>query len=400
MKRLDITVPGKNEKEVEEVLEEFSEDITSSDVEKEDKKYIQFQVTVKSEKIDELTESVKHIKDIESGDLTIEILEETARIEKGKQMESVSAQLSTQEMYSKALSFSTFNKNSWVLIALSAGIAELGIIMGNVMVVVGAMVIAPLLGPFISASFGLVIGDRRLIQDSLVNAFMGMALAVLIAFIIPKPTFEEANALMMLISNPNFVTIPLSLFVGSAAALTFVSGSKEQLAGVAVAIALVPPAAVAGLSLSLGNISMFFNTLLIIFTNMASLILAGSLTFKLTGVSPSTYYRKKVSEEKFKKAVVISVISILLISGIVGYLSYQNIKAGNLKTEVNGFIDEQFSGNILSKEVVISENAVSIKVVAVNPQVNATQLEHELTAITGLNNIDVRITSVEGRRMD
>lgn len=399
MKRLDVTVPKKNEEDVEEVLEEFSDDITSSKVEKEGEDYIQFQVTVESKSIDELTEKVRHIKDVESGSLTIEILEETARIEKGKRMESISSQLSVQEMYSKALAFSTFNKNSWVLIALSAGIAELGIMLENVMVVVGAMVIAPLLGPFISASFGLVIGDRRLIQESLINAFLGMALAVLVAFVLPKPTFEQANDLMYLISNPTIITIPLSLFVGAASALTFVSGNKEQLAGVAVAIALVPPAAVTGMALSIGNISMFFNALLIIFTNMASLILAGSLTFKLVGVSPSTYYRKKVSQEKFRKALVVSVVSIVIISGVVGYLSYQNIRSTNFNSEVEEYVESKFSDNILSKEIIISDNTINVQVMAVNPEVEPQQLESELKAMTG-REVEFRVVSVPGDMLD
>ncbi len=399
MKRLDITVPKANEKEVEEVLDKYCEDVASSDVEKEEEPYIQFQVTVESEDVDELIEEVKHIKDVDTGKLTVEILEQTARIKKGEQVESTSSQRSTQEMYSKALEFSQFDRNSWLLIALSAGIAEFGVMMQNVMVVVGAMVIAPLLGPFIAASFGLVIGDKRLIQNSAIHAGLGMVLAITIAFILPIPAATEVNALMELISKPTFITIPLSLFVGAAASLTFVTGNKEQLAGVAVAIALVPPAAVAGLALSLGNIAMFGNTMLVIITNMASLILAGSLTFKLVGVSPSTYYRKKVSEERLTQAIIVSIISIVLIGAFVGYLSYQNLQTDNLQGQTDEIVRELFGDKLLSQRILVDNNEVTVKVTVVNPDLTPEQLEIEIAdRLPDEVVVEAEIIAVEGEQ--
>ncbi len=383
MKRLEITVPRNNRDAVDEVVNEFCEDVTYSEVKKEDGKYVKFQMIVEPDDIDELIEKVRHIKEVKSGDLTVEIIEEEAKIEKGKKMKNVSSQLSTQEMYSKALTFSQFDISSWVLIMLSAGIAVFGMMMENVMVVVGAMVIAPLIGPFIASSFGFVIGDRRIIKNSFMNAVFGVAIAILIAFIIPKPGFEEPNALMEMVANPTLIIVPLSIFVGSASALTFVSGNKEQLAGVAVAIALVPPAAVSGISLSIGAISMFLNSLIVILTNMAALILAGSITFKFVGVSPSTYYRKKVSQEKMKQAIMISAVSILLISVFVGYLTFQNIQSTNLRSDIDQVVDSSFSDNILSRDVEISGQQIHIEIMAFNPEVDVEALEDQLEARTG-----------------
>ncbi len=399
MKRLEITVPKKKTEHIEGVVKDFCDDVTYNNVEKDKGDFVQFQVVVTPENIDELIEKVRHVKEIKSGELTIDILEESAKIKKGRKMEHVSSKMSTQEMYSKALSFTRFDMVSWILIMLSAGIAVFGIMLENIMVVVGAMVIAPLIGPFISTSFGFVIGDRRIIKDSFLNAIFGVFLAVAIAFIIPKPGFNEPNSLMSLIANPTLIMVPLSIFVGSASALTFLSGNKEQLAGVAVAIALVPPAAVSGISLSIGAMSAFLNSLVVILTNMTALILAGSLTFKVIGISPSTYYRKKVSQKKLRQAIMISAFSMIFITVFLGYLTVQNIRTTDINAEMESIIDSNFADDILMRDITISEQQVHIEIVAINPDVSVKGLEEELRAATN-RKVSVDLVAVQAEKIE
>ncbi|MFB6295051.1 MAG: DUF389 domain-containing protein, partial [Candidatus Nanohaloarchaea archaeon] len=187
MKRLEITVPKDNEDTARDIIQDYEEEITSNEAEKEDKTVVQFQITLGSDDIDALTEELKDIKEIDSGDLTIDVLEETARIEKGKRQEGGSSTISVQEMYQKAFQFASVSKTTYALIALGAGIAVFGVAMENIAVVIGAMVLAPMLGPFISTSFGLVIGDRQLIQDSLLYAAESLLIALTAAFLVSLP---------------------------------------------------------------------------------------------------------------------------------------------------------------------------------------------------------------------
>lgn len=391
---MDITVPASNKPAVQDVLEEFSDDISIAAIEKDGEDYVQFQISADADEIDDITDEVRHIKDVDTGTLTVEILDQRARIEKGKQMASNTSDRSIQEMYAKALEYATFDRNSWILIALSVGIAEFGVMMDNPMVVIGAMVIAPLLGPFISSSFGLVIGDKRLIWDSGINAFLGLILALTVSFLLPVPSSTRVTEIMSLVSTPAFITIPLSLFVGSASALTFVSGHNEQLAGVAVAIALVPPAAVAGLSLKLGEIAIFLNTMLVIATNTASLILAGSLTFKFVGVSPSTYHRQKVSEERLRQAIIISITSILIVGSIVGYLSYQNLVTANTKQGVETHLEELFGTRLISYDVTVDGRNVDIRAVVVSPDMTNEGFKEEINEVVDAN-VTVELIAVK-----
>ncbi|MDY6762047.1 MAG: TIGR00341 family protein [Candidatus Nanohaloarchaea archaeon] len=395
MKRVEITVPSGDEDTAREVIEGYEEDITTSEAEKEDGTVVKFQITLGSEDIDALTEELKDVKDLESGELTIDVLEETARIEKGKRREGGSSTISVQEMYQKAFQFASVSKTNYALIALGAGIAVFGVAMENIAVVIGAMVLAPMLGPFISTSFGLVIGDRQLIQDSLLYAGESLLIALTAAFLVSLPLPLTPNPLMRLIANPGVVTIPLSLFVGAAAALTFATEARESLAGVAVAIALVPPTAVAGAALAIPNFTIFFDVSLVIVTNVTALVLAGSLTFKAYGISPSTYYRKKVSEEELKKALAISIASLILIGAVVGYLSYRDFQNTAARTQINSFIDNQMGDTVLQKQVEVSPSGATVTLAVVDPEFTTAELEELLS-----NRIDrpvtVKLINVQG----
>ncbi len=398
MKRLEIIVPKKQADEVKEVVSEYTDDITTDEVEKEDKKFTEVRVTLDSDVIDEITEELKGLTDLESGDLTIDILEQRAMIEKGKRHEGGSTEISVQEMYSKAFEFSTYNTSSWALIALAAGIAVFGVVMENVMVVIGAMVIAPMLGPFISLSFGIVVGDRRLIQDSvfygILSLFFGIAIAFILALLMSS-LISGTTALMQLIANPGFMTVPLSLLVGSAAALTFTTELRESLAGVAVAIALVPPAAVSGISLAMLDFALFRDVSLVLLTNVTALILAGSVTFKLFGITPSTYYRQKVSEKEMRKILGISLAAIIVLGAVVGYLSYQDLQTENLQATIETELGAALGQTTLFRDVSVTQSSVVVELAAVNPSYTVQELEELLAEYTD-RDVNVRLIAVNG----
>lgn len=383
MKRIDITFPKDNREHVEKVLEQYKETPVFSEVERQGENYLRAEIVRDSADIDELIEEIRGITEIESGELLVEVLEQTTHVEKGKRHNGGSEDLSMHEMYTKAFDFSQFNTTSWALIALSAVIAVIGLNIENLIVVIGAMVIAPMLGPFISSSFGLVVGDKKIIRESLLHGLGSVLFAIVISFIIAGLFNITSNSLMSLIAEPGFGTVPLSLAVGSAAALAFSSEARETLAGVAVAIALVPPAAVAGITLASFNTTLFFQVSLVILSNIMSLILAGSLTFKLLGVEPRTSYRKNVSEKKLNKAFKITTISIMLIAGVVAYLSYQDLETTNAENMVEQQVNEYYD-NVIQSSVEVQEGQVSIDLLVVSQDVDEEEFRETLENKTEL----------------
>jgi len=299
VKQIQVNVPEDNSEEAKEVLEEHSSDVYSVEGRRKDEDIVVFHATIDSSDLDEIVSELKSIKEIEIGELVIRIFEEESLIEKGQKTRGSSSMLSQEEVYSKAQESATFNKAQWALMGLSSAIAAYGLMLDNLAVVIGAMMLAPILSPMVSSAISLTIGDRSLLQKAFRTSIFSIPLAVFIAMISVAPFEFSVNGTMSLIVSAGVENMILSLFVGSAAALAFVTGLRDQIAGVAVAIALVPPLAATGVGLNMQDLLFASRAFSIALVNLLAVLVSGSVSLKLLGFSPSSYYKEQ-SAKKMK----------------------------------------------------------------------------------------------------
>lgn len=344
MRELQIELPSENSDQAEEIIGEFADDLSKTDITKKDRKFVEFNATVNSEQIDELTDKIKSIKEIKNGDLSIKILKQEGLIKKGSKTKGSSSGLSQEELYSKAQEFGEFTKAQWGLIVLSSAIAAYGLVFNNIIVVIGAMMLAPLLSPFVAASISLAVGDQTLMKKSFLAGAKATAAVIITSYAALIFIPVSSNELIQLIASPGIATIMLSLLVGSAAALTFASGLRDQIAGVAVAIALVPPLAAVGVGLNMQSLEVVLSAIAISTINMLSVVLAGFATFKLLGMSPSTYYKKKTAED-MKTILAVSTMLMVVVGAGIGHFSiesYNNyVFENNLQDEAQEVLGDQ-----------------------------------------------------------
>ncbi|WP_217907077.1 TIGR00341 family protein [Candidatus Nanohalobium constans] len=312
MRQLQVTVPKKFSEEAKEILEDFSTDISTKEAEKDDYKAVEVTATAESDDIDEITAKLKDIGDIESGKLSIRVLEQESLIQKGQKTKGSFSALSQEEIYSKAQESGSFNITQWSLVAASSAIAALGIASNSIIAVIGAMMLAPMLSPFIAGSISLSVGDRTLMQDSMIAGFGSILLAFITALLISLPLEFTVTSALSTVLAPGFLAVPLSLIVGAAAALSFTTGFRDQIAGVAVAVALVPPIAAAGLTFGAGRYLLGFKALNLAIMNVLAVLVSGYACLKVFGLEPTTYYKKK-SAETMRKAIPIGIILIMLL---------------------------------------------------------------------------------------
>ncbi|MFB6292105.1 MAG: TIGR00341 family protein [Candidatus Nanohaloarchaea archaeon] len=359
MKQLQVSVPKKFKEKAEEILEDYSSDISSSEAERNDEKVVEFTVTAESDQIDELTEELKDIEDLESGDLSIRVLEQESLIEKGQPTRGGASMLSQEEVYSKAQEASTFNKAQWGLIGLSSAIAAYGLALNNLIVVIGAMMLAPMLSPFVSGAISLSVGDRNLMVESLKSGVASVLIAVAVSFVAVLALPVSMNPTLQLVASSSTVNIFLSLLVGAAAALTFATGLRDQIAGVAVAIALVPPLASVGIGLKMQNMFFVAQTASIASINILSVIIAGYLTFQLLGIRPGTYYKKKEAE-KLRYLVPAALVFLALLSVPIFYSSYQSYQGYVTEQRVDDIASDYFGEDLLE----VRESGSHVTVIA------------------------------------
>lgn len=312
MKQIQVNVPEDNSDVAKEVLEDHSSDVYSVEGRSRDEDIVVFHATIDSSDLDEIVSELKSIKDIESGELVIRIFEEQSLIEKGQKTRGSSSMLSQEEVYSKAQESATFNKAQWALMGLSSAIAAYGLMLNNLAVVIGAMMLAPILSPMVSSAISLTIGDRSLLRKAFRTSIFSIPMAVFIAMISVAPFDFAVNETMNLIVSAGVENMILSLFVGSAAALAFVTGLRDQIAGVAVAIALVPPLAATGVGLTMQDLLFASRAFSIALVNLLAVLVSGSVSLKLLGFSPSTYYKQQ-SAEKMKYIFPVSIGVMVLV---------------------------------------------------------------------------------------
>lgn len=183
-----------------------------------------------------------------------------------------------------------------LFVVLSTVVAALGMIEDSVAVVVGAMVIAPLLGPNLAFAVGVALGDGKLIGRALLTNAVGVVIAlglsVLIGMIWP---IDLASGELMSRSDVGFSGMAIALASGAAAALSLVTGISSALVGVMVAVALLPPTSAIGLFLGAGQIGLAEGAALLLAVNVVSINLAAHSVLLWRGVRPRTFFEKKAA---------------------------------------------------------------------------------------------------------
>jgi uncharacterized hydrophobic protein (TIGR00271 family) len=169
----------------------------------------------------------------------------------------------------------------WLMNALATVIACYGLFANSPAVVIGAMVVAMLLGPLAGVALGLNDGDRPLLARALLALGGGIAWMLAIAFTIgfvhrDIPLTGEILAR----TDPNLFDLIIALAGGAAGAVAVLSPRVgTAIVGVAVATALVPPLAAAGILLARADFTLAGGALLLVLTNMVAIQVAFSAVF-------------------------------------------------------------------------------------------------------------------------
>lgn len=199
-----------------------------------------------------------------------------------------------EALYQEVSRSARLDGNYLVLVALSTVVAAIGLIEDNVAVVIGAMVIAPLLGPNLALSLGTALGDRTLVRKAIQTLFVGVLVAAGLSAVIGWLwTGGLTSAELSARTVAGLDSIALALASGAAAALSLTTGLSSVLVGVMVAVALLPPATTLGLMLGAGEVHLATGAGLLLAVNIASVNLASKVVFYLKGIRPRTWFEKE-----------------------------------------------------------------------------------------------------------
>ncbi len=221
--------------------------------------------------------------------------------------------ISTNELYDDIEVSLELRPNYLLTVILSALIAALGMHSGQTAVVIGAMIIAPLLGPTMGLAMAATLGDARLGRRAITTLVIGTFAALAFTFLLGM--FIEVDPLVQELRNRTIVQpadIALALACGAAGVLAFSRGASVSLVGVMIAVALVPPIAAAGLFFGSGDPTLGLRALFLLATNLVCINVAGIVTFLFQGLPPRNW---RITSGIFLIWLVILLVFVGLVGG-------------------------------------------------------------------------------------
>ena len=122
--------------------------------------------------------------------------------------------ISNEELYEDIQASTKYTRTYVAMLILATFVAAAGLHNNNVLSILGAMVIAPMLGPLLAISLGVVLGDSKLLLRSLFTAIVGMLLVVFLGWtvshrIVVDPTLSEIASRTMF--RRGDLTLPVSV---------------------------------------------------------------------------------------------------------------------------------------------------------------------------------------------
>ncbi len=227
---------------------------------------------------------------------------------------------STREvLYNQIEKGAECNSDYLLFVALSTVVAGAALVTNNVAVLIGAMVIAPFLGPNLAFAFGTALGDRELMRKAIGALGIGFTLAVVLSILggAILPLDLEAKELVDR-TKIGLDGVAVALASGACAALALTSGASASLVGVMVAVALLPPAVAMGIMVGAGAWLSALGAAELFLVNVASVNLAALMVFRFRGIEPRMWLKKFEARQSRRLGfIVLGALMILLCVGIL-----------------------------------------------------------------------------------
>ena len=245
------------------------------------------------------------------------------------------------------------SKMYFIMNILSAIIASYGLVTNSAAVVIGAMLVAMMLGPITGVALAIIDHRGPLLKKSLFTVAAGISLVVMVGFVVGwLHNDQPLTAEILSRTQPTSMDLMIALAGGTAGAYAMVSPHLSvAVVGVAVATALVPPLAASGILFANGEGQLGLGALLLAITNIIAIQFTNALVLWLLG------FRRLVKDD-YKSNTYLTflrrnAVTLLLLGGLGSYLTInlqtnakQQTFESSVKQEINNyFIDK---GNVLT----------------------------------------------------
>ncbi|WP_062302591.1 TIGR00341 family protein [Demequina subtropica] len=240
----------------------------------------------------------------------------------------------------------------WLLLILASVIATAGVVADSTATVIGAMIVAPLMRPIQGTMLSTVLGDHRNLVRSVTIMIAGATAAIGVGFVIGliviQPITAATNAQVAGRVSPGVVDLLAALATGVVGSIALLrSDISDTLPGVAIAISLVPPLTVVGLTAESGAWAQAAGALLLFLTNVAAILATGSVVMAIYGfanVRIEMAEDKEAERRRRARAYLTTIVLLVLVTVPLAYSTAQTIESRSRMGRVTNFVNEATEG--------------------------------------------------------
>jgi uncharacterized hydrophobic protein (TIGR00271 family) len=284
----------------------------------------------------------------------------------------------------------------WLLLPLSAVIASAGVVSDSTATVIGAMIVAPLMTPILGIVLAVVLADGANLRRCVLLVVAGAAAVVgigwLLGVFVPYPVAAATNSQVAARVTPRIVDLVAALATGAVGSVALArSDISDTLPGVAIAISLVPPLAVVGLTLESGAPHQSLAAFLLFTTNVAAILASGIVVMAIHRVH---LVFGQQSAAGFHRGTAVAIIAALLLAVIVPlWINSDRIdKTAVRESEVQAVAEHWANDAGWSLiGVTAAGDQVLVEATGPNPTPSLAQLRRDLNT-AGLNGLNVRVS--------
>ena len=278
------------------------------------------------------------------------------------------------------------------LLAMSAGIAILGLLLSSPAVVIGAMLLSPLMGPIMGLGFAIATGDFAWMRQAARTLAIGSVLAMLLcALIVLASPLQTVTSEIASRTRPSLFDLLVALFSALAGAYAMIRGREGTIVGVAIATALMPPLAVVGFGLATWNWTVFSGALLLFITNLMTIALTAAIMARFYGFRTSLSPRQTY----WQTALIVSAFIALAVP--LGFSLRTIAWEANASRQVNAALARTFDPRSRLSQVDIDFRLEPIAVAAtvLTPRMRANAEEAAEAAISDAIGYPVDATIIQ-----
>lgn len=212
----------------------------------------------------------------------------------------------------------------WILLCAIL-IASVGLNVGNIPIIIGAMLISPLMGPILGIGLAAGTNDWELLMKALKNFAVAVVISIIVSAlyfaIVPTP---EINVELEDRKSASLLAIAVAFFGGAAG---IIAGSRtfksNVVPGVAIATALMPPLCTVGFGLATLQWEYFVGALYLFFINSVFIALPTYLYIKYMRF-PVKEFVDPARERKIKRLIYLFIFITVVPSAFIFYNVLQN----------------------------------------------------------------------------